>query len=216
MVDVIYLTIEKCPVYKESIDSLKHLPFKYKLHKISDKGRWAELINKGIQESTGDILIMDDDVILNRNTFKGFDKKIADIIGFRLLFPNGKVQHGGCVVRNGQVEVLADKYDKPIVVPHCTASLQYINRDVIHTIGGMSLDYPGYQFEDVDFCFRALQAGLKIVCLPNEAIHCQGATKEQDKEFSSKALINNEILKSKFLNNPKFIKVLNERRFDIQ
>lgn len=212
MLDIIVPTRYLSPVWKESIESVKFVPLKYKLHLIDKGSNWAEAINLGLKESSNDILIMDDDVILKEETFKNFDKTVGDILGFKLYFPDERIQHAGSEIRENGVCHLDQEFEEPLTVPHVTASLMFINKHVLKKIPFMT-EMPGYQFEDVDFNFRALKEGFKIVCLPNSAIHYQGATKQQDSEFEKKASINSQIIHDKFYSNPEFRQMLYERGF---
>ena len=187
------------------IASLRYLPFDWRLHLILEGNTWPEAVNSGIAESKYDIVLMDDDVVLMPDTFKELnnDYKNADIFGFKLLFPDGSLQHAGGFIENGKIghrgfKEDADQYEKKEYVDHVTTSLCYIKRKVIKKLGGMATDYPGYQFEDVDFNIRAKRAGFKIRYLPQTAIHFESATKKQDPEFQDKLNLNYEEIKRRF------------------
>ncbi len=235
MVDVVIPTKKTSPFFDASIDSLKYIPFPYKLHLITKGTSWAEAINIGFGESENDVLIMDDDTILEPDTFRNF-KPIGDITGFKLRGGDGKINHAGSYVEisdfsycNAPVSPyfpetpdivinchagfghLSEDITEPIEVPHCTASLLYIKKNVWQKLHGIATDYPGYQYEDVDFSFRALKEGFKIVCLPNEAIHHLGATKGSDPNFPQKMSVNLKIITRKFFSDPEFIGLLYKR-----
>lgn len=200
------------------METLKHLPFGIKLHFVTAGKSWAEAINIGLKESSGDVIIMDDDIRLKPETFgcleKYYDK--ADIFGFKLLFDNGRIQHAGGFVKAderggysiGHIGFNRDDSSRlniPYYVCHCTASLLYIKRHVIEKLKGMATDYEGYQFEDVDFSFRALKEGFRILFLPSEAIHLESASKEHLPAFKMGMNINYEELKKRFLTDPAFV-----------
>jgi len=157
-----------------------------KLHLIYEGATWAQAVNIGIDESKepGDFLIMDDDVFLREETFSLVEKHYndADIFGFKLLFPDNRIQHAGGFVDGDAVTHFGyggrpELYPDPQYVAHVTTSLVYIKRHVIDKLGGMAIDIPGVQMEDVDFSFRALKAGFRILYLPGTAIHLESATK---------------------------------------
>jgi GT2 family glycosyltransferase len=174
--------------------NLYHIPWPICLHVITEGKTWAEAINIGIKQANpmNDIIIMDDDVFINEATFSNVWMHFseADIFGFKLLFPNGKVQHAGGLYRKGMIghighgEDPQEKFDHPYYVCHATTSLIYIKRKVIDRLKGMSEDIPGIQMEDVDFSFRAIKNGFKILYTPGEAIHIESATKRIDNNMS--------------------------------
>ncbi len=234
MVDIIIPTQKTSPVFNASIDSLKYVPFPYKLHLITGGKSWAEAINIGFGESDNDVLIMDDDTILKPETFNSFSP-LGDITGFKLRDAHGTISHAGSCIEivdiakhtvispsaleassimvdcNIKIGHLFEDIAAPIEVPHCTASLLYIKKNVWQKLKGMATDYPGYQYEDVDFSFRALKEGFKIVCLPNEAIHYGSATKGQDRDFNKKMEINLGLLIRRFFSDQEFMELLNRR-----
>jgi O-antigen biosynthesis protein len=174
------------------------------IHLMLEGNSWSEAINAGLAESKNDVLICDDDIVLYPDTFKdledNFDK--ADIFGFKLLFPSRKIQHAGGFITEtighrgfGEDQ---DTYNEPEFVDHVTASLMYIKKEVIEKIGGMATDYPGYQFEDVDFNIRAKKAGFKIMYLPGKAIHYESFTKKLDPEFNEKLNLNYAEIKRRY------------------
>jgi len=202
-VNVIVPTLRKYHAFT-LFESLHYLPFPIHLIVESNGSNWAQAINHGLTKinSQGDILLIDDDIELFEYTFhffkNAYDK--ADIFGFKLLFPNGKVQHGGGIAfhvnpsPDDQVSFThmgfhesnsfnpKVQFNKKMYVCHVTASLMYIKRDVMRNLKGMH-EFDGQQFEDVDFSLRALKEGYKIMYLPGEAVHSESATKSQEPDF---------------------------------
>lgn len=203
MIDVIIPTLGK----EHAIDAFKtlyHLPFPIRLHVITEGENWAQAINIGLERSTNDVLIMDDDVRLLPETFSLFTnyKDKADILGFKLLFKDKRIQHAGGWYSNGRLGHIGFGerfgFDSPYYVFHCTASLLYIKRHVIEKIGHMN-EFPGQQFEDVDFSIRAIKEGFKILYIPSEAYHLESASKGQDTDFHRKMSLSFEKLMEKHI-----------------
>jgi GT2 family glycosyltransferase len=208
MVDLIIPTLGK-PHLLRALASLRYLPFPVKPHIIYEAQSWPEAINQGLADSTGDVLLMDDDVELLPDTFNNFDSEAADILGFKLLFPDETVQHAGVFVNMGGVGHLGFKlpsteFNYSQRVPAVTASLMYIHKEVIAEIAPM-VQWPGFQFEDTDFCFRALKAGFTIVSTPATAIHHESQTKKLLPDFEAKMQLNMEKLAAIHFKDDLFI-----------
>ena len=176
-----------------------------RIHLILEGNSWPEAINIGLKEAKNDVILCDDDIVLLQDTFKNLIKNYdkADIFGFKLLFPDGSLQHAGGFIKDGKIGHRgyggdAKNYYRKDYVDHVTTSLCYIKKEVFKKIGVMAEDYPGAQFEDVDFNIRAKRAGFKIMYLPDKAIHYQSATKSQDPEFNKKLNQNYEELKRRY------------------
>lgn len=177
---------------KKAFKSLSLVPFQYRLIVVDGGSTWAEAVNIGIQKSEGDVLLMDDDITLLPDTFSLLSESydLGDIFGFKLLFPDGRIQHGGGKIGPDGFGHLnygdqSKMSTRKRYVPHCTASLLYIKRVVLDKVGGIRI-FDGQQFEDVDFSMRALKAGFRIVYLPSEAIHAETATKASSPDFRAK------------------------------
>jgi hypothetical protein len=213
IVDVVIPTLRKTHAFG-ALESLKHLPFAIKLHLISEGSTWPEAANIGLRASRNDVLLMDDDVVLSPTTFCDFASyyDLADIFGFKLLYPSGLIQHGGGFVSRGAIghlcAGLCNSADSPLYVCHVTASLTYIKRHVIEHVGYISESYSGYQLEDVDYSFRALKAGMRILYVPRSAEHRESATKAEFADFRSRIGLNYEQLVRTHLSDPDFVRLV--------
>lgn len=226
MKDVIIPTlgaIKKTSHPYSCFERLRHLPWPVRLHIVTTGKTWAEAINIGLKQTGGvnDVILMDDDVFINEKTFLPLAESseiydAADIFGFKLYFPDGIIQHMGGIVRNGSIRHIGygeeekGQFSEPIYVCHATTSLVYIKRHVLDKLGGMATDIPGVQFEDVDFSFRAIKAGLKIMVLPSSATHIQSATKRLAPDFSDRAAEAFYEITQRYFSHQEFVKVLEE------
>lgn len=214
-VDVIIPTRMKGHV-ASSLPLLRHIPWPIKLHLVTEGRDWWEAVNIGLAERTpgNDVLLMDDDVFLKADTLSTVDEHYseAECFGFKLLYPDGKIQHGGGIVHDservhhmGWGQKDTGQCDRLLYVCHLTTSLIYIKNDVIERLGGMAEDYPGMQFEDVDFCFRAIQAGLRLLYLPQAAVHLQSATKKARPDFMEKLKLNEAEIQRRWFSDKEFV-----------
>lgn len=214
-VDIIIPTLRKNHAFS-CFDKLHLIPFPYKLHVITAGKSWAQAINIGLRQTDkkNDVLILDDDTFITADTFKNLEYHYedADIFGFKLLFPNGQIQHAGGLVRNKEIGHLGfmeedqGQYDKPLYVCHATASCLYIKRHVLDEVEGMAESIPGVQMEDVDFNFKALKHGFKILYLPNVAIHVQSASKRFLPQFDDKVALAYQEIKKRYFSDDEFLK----------
>lgn len=218
-VDIIIPTLRRTHAFS-CFDKLHNVPWPYKLHVITTGKTWAEAINIGLKQTDkkNDVILMDDDVFITPDTLKGvranFDD--ADIFGFKLLFPDGEIQHAGGIVREENIGHIGfqeedhGQFDQPYYVCHATTSLVYIKRHVLDSLNGMAEDIPGIQMEDVDFSFRALKAGFKIMYLPGSAVHLQSASKRFINGFDEKVGLAYAEIKKRHFADSEFLKKLQE------
>jgi GT2 family glycosyltransferase len=215
-VDVIIPSLGK-PILAKCVASLRYIPFPIRLYVMLDDS-WSRSINKALKESTNDVIIMDDDAMVLPNTFDDFDtyRDMGDMVGFKLLFPNGTIQHAGGIALGttmwhiGHGEADTGQFDKPLYCCHLTGALIYVKRHVFDKIGFMDEGYSdGYGFDDVDFSLRAFKAGFKLLYNPHTAIHVVSVTKNTDPECGKKTKINNDILNRKYLSDPGFVNLIN-------
>ncbi len=106
------------------------------------------------------------------------DPSIA-VVGSKLLYPDGTIQHGGVVIRRGRPFPItpdhlhrgrpASESDQPLDLNAVTAACLLIRREVFEAIGGFDEGYiNGY--EDVDLCFKVKEQGWRIVYTPKSVL----------------------------------------------
>ena len=98
----------------------------------------------------------------------------AAVVGARLLYPNGSIQHAGVFLsllnRDWMHRFQYGPNDLPEALVACrcpvTAALQLIRLETLQTVG---LYDEGYRmaFEDVDYCLRVFEAGLECIYEPS-------------------------------------------------
>jgi len=192
--DILLPTTFDTPLIMKCLESFRYIPYDYKLHVITE-GTWAESVNKGFSRTNRDVLLIDDDIEVTPNTFNSdFEKylKMADIIGFKLVYDNMRINSAGCDVTTNPNKIMprfrmmpehTAKADEAAFMSHVTTSFIYIKRRVIHAGIVMEENWPGYLYEDVDFTWKAFDAGFKILYIPHRVIHHGTQTKMRKQDF---------------------------------
>lgn len=109
-------------------------------------------------------------------------------VGAKLLFPNGKIQHTGVAILNGNPCHIFHGYEKEHPGYFCsnivnrnylavTAACLMIRKHIFEELGGMDEDFP-LNYNDVDLCLKAHQAGYRNVVIPSvELIHYESVSR---------------------------------------
>jgi GT2 family glycosyltransferase len=102
------------------------------------------------------------------------------IVGARLLYPDGRIQFAGTVRNLGAPEWFDHRYRfKPedwgpaaIAGPALavTGACMYIARATLDRVGLFDEDFP-MAYEDVDYCLRTWQAGLRVTYFPAASMY---------------------------------------------
>ncbi len=149
---------------------------------------FARACNQGAQTATGDYVLF-----LNNDTEvqPGWLTAMLDVfrlhpdtavVGNKLLFPDGTIQHAGVVIVRDEVLNLPlspwhigyRKQDEPAYnqlhsLLSVTAACMLVRKTAFEEVGGFDEKYwNGY--EDVDFCFKIKQAGYEIYYQPESVV----------------------------------------------
>ena len=144
---------------------------------------FAEKINVGVAASSGDyvLLLNDDTELLNPGSLQEMvglaqDRSVG-MVGAKLLFEDGRLQHGGHVYHRGFIShaLLGWPGDHPgpyralAVERECsgvTAAAALLRRDVFDEVGGMNEAF-AVNYNDVDFSLRVRASGRRIIWTPH-------------------------------------------------
>jgi GT2 family glycosyltransferase len=138
------------------------------------QGRDALLVNADLEFRWRGWL----EALLDRRDTQG---RPAAVVGARLVYPNGLIQHGGIYFsrlhryfdhrfRYGPADL-----PEALVPVRCpvTAALQLIRHACLDRVGLYDEEF-GLAFEDVDYCLRVFEAGLECVYEPAaKAVHVE-------------------------------------------
>ena len=111
----------------------------------------------------------------------------AGIVGGQLQYPDGRIQFAGTVRNRDQPQWFDHRYrfkphgwgpaDAPSPALAVTGACMYVRRSVIERIGAFDERY-AMAYEDVDWCLRAWQAGIRVLYFPSaQLIHHEAVTR---------------------------------------
>jgi GT2 family glycosyltransferase len=150
---------------------------------------WLKACNELMWATTTDIILLNDDTVVTSDIVQEMkslaysDDRIG-IVGGKSLSPDGEhINNFGIYVGSDGNTAhkyfgeLKDKITEPVTQKSVEGSCMYIKREVIDAIGVFDENFGmGYR-EEVDYCFRAREAGYKIVSSPKaEYIHLVNQT----------------------------------------
>lgn len=114
-------------------------------------------------------------------------------VGARLLYPDGRLQHGGVLLGLGGVAGHAHKflkrksngYMKRARLTHAltavTAACLIVRKSIYESVGGLDAEHLKIAFNDVDFCLRVHAAGYRNIWTPHaELYHHESATRGRE------------------------------------
>ena len=165
---------------------LLHYPYEFNYSKIN---------NFGVENSDGEVLLFlnnDTEVISEdwiERMLEHVLRKEVGVVGVKLLFPNGKIQHAGVILGLGGVAGHA-YYKEPCnttkylnmanVIRNYSAvtfACAMMRREVFEEVGGLNESLP-FNYNDVDFCLRIKEKGYLIVYTPYSIlIHHESVTR---------------------------------------
>jgi GT2 family glycosyltransferase len=147
---------------------------------------YAEKINLGAVRARGDLLLFlnDDTEIVTPDwleTMVGLLGPDVGMVGAKLLYEDGAIQHLGLHVGKGDVAHIGEGEPDGTPGPFSdywldreasgvTGACALVPRHVFDEVGGLSRAFP-VNFNDVDFGFKILDAGYRILVTPHAVLH---------------------------------------------
>jgi glycosyltransferase involved in cell wall biosynthesis len=169
-----------------------------RVERIEGEFNYSRLNNRGVELARGsfvallnnDVEVINDDW-LTEMVSRAMQPKVA-IVGARLWYPNGTLQHGGVILGAGGIAghaLVGLRRFQPGYfarahlaqnVSAVTTACAVVRRDAYMQIGGFDENL-AVTFNDVDFCLRLREAGYWIVWTPHaELIHHESASRGCD------------------------------------
>jgi len=160
---------------------------------------FSRSVNRGIKLASGDlILLLNNDIeILHRDWLKEMVSCLhypeTGIVGAKLLYPNGTLQHAGVIAGLGGLaghwfvgrnENFAGPMGRLRVrqsLSAVTAACMLLTRSCVERVGYFDEATFGIAYNDVDYCLRAVNQGVRIVWTPFATLlHHESASRGSD------------------------------------
>ncbi|MCX6750917.1 MAG: glycosyltransferase family 2 protein [Candidatus Pacearchaeota archaeon] len=144
---------------------------------------WNEGIKRALGWNFDYVLLIDDDTeFVNKNWLSELvkvgesDKRIG-LIGCKLIYADGSMQHVGGYIRGWRITRESNYPNKVFEVDHVMGCFMLIKREVIDKIGLVDEIYTPYLLEETDYCIKIKKNRFKIVTVPYvEVIHKKSKT----------------------------------------
>ena len=172
------------PDTSEWLDGLRGHP-RVRIVRVEERFNYSRLNNQAARLLNTDyLLFMNNDIFVAQRDWLRLmvDEALADpnvgIVGVKLLYPNGTVQHGGVVLGVGGVADHVFRYHPAnqagysfrAIIPQdmsaVTAACMLCRSDAFHEVGMFDEARLSVAFNDVDLCLKVGQAGYRIVFTP--------------------------------------------------
>ena len=157
---------------------------------------FSALINRGLSYvETPYVLLLNDDVtVVTPDWIEAMmehaQRPEVGVVGAKLLFPDGTLQHAGVVlgIYQGTAHVFKfypgddpGYFGLPNVVRNylaVTFACALMRTGIVDEIGGLDEEHLPIAFNDVDFCLRVIESGYRIVYTPHATlVHHESVTK---------------------------------------
>ena len=160
---------------------------------------FSALINAGANSARGEIfLLLNNDVeVIESGWLREMVSQALrpDVgpVGAKLLYPDGKIQHGGIVIGPGGKAIHVHRFSErneegyfdqlalPRTLLAVTGACLAIRREIFFEIGGLDEINLAVTYNDVDLCLRAREFGYRTVWTPYaELFHLESVSRGLD------------------------------------
>jgi GT2 family glycosyltransferase len=163
---------------------------------------FSRQVNRGSELASGEFLLIlnnDIEVIENdwlREMVSCFDYPNTGVVGARLLYANGRLQHAGVIVGLGGLAghwYIGQRENTPGPMARLrvrqsltavTGACMLISRTCFQSVGKFDEREFAVAYNDIDFCLRAVEGGFRVIWTPFATLtHHQSATRGDDKNL---------------------------------
>lgn len=208
-----FVIVENNSTEKETFEYYKSLEDIPNIHVVYWEGifNYSEINNFGVQHAKGDyfLLLNNDTEVINEDCLEqllGYcTRPDVGIVGARLYFEDGTIQHAGVVIGFGGIAGHCFVQQAHGATGYChriicaqnysavTAACMMVKRSVYEEVGGMSPEL-AVAFNDIDFCMMVRKAGYLIVYNPYaELFHYESKSRGLEDTPEKVARFNKEI-----------------------
>lgn len=219
--------VENGSMGKDTLETYRRLSVDPRVHVVtwsteqlggapSEKGfNYSSLVNYGARESSGELLLFlnNDTEVINSSWLKAmascFGRDAVGVVGAKLLFQDGLVQHAGMVAdaqgnfRHINRNLYRDEpgYLQSAVLPRefsmVTGACQMTRRALFERIGGYD-EQLAVGFNDGDYCLSARELGYVTVFQPGALLY--------HREFSSRGREETDVnLRARFMREKAYV-----------
>ncbi len=208
------IIVENNSTEEETAKIYRQLEEKYKNVKVVYWPRefnYSAITNFGVEHSRGEyLLLLNNDVqLIGRDGVNALleyaRQPDVGIVGAKLLFGDGTVQHGGVIVGLGGLaghaflfhennhETHMDLLNLPREISAVTAAYMMTKRSVYEEVRGFYEGLP-VAFNDIDYCMKVRQTGRKIIYQPYaQAYHYESKSRGADDTPEKQARFDREV-----------------------
>jgi O-antigen biosynthesis protein len=181
---------------------------------------FSKLVNFGVHNSNGEyiILLNNDTEVITPEWIERMlgqaQRKSSGVVGVKLLYSNNTIQHAGVIVGlglnaghpftgSGRTEKVYDYYTQVTSnFSALTGACLMVKKDVYLKAGGFEENL-AVDFNDIDFCLKLKNAGLKNIYVPYvELYHYESISRGnsfKDSQTSARFLKESQLFKDKWI-----------------
>ncbi len=147
--------------------------------------KFTHAVNQGLKIKAPYTLLLNPDCLGNlqdnwlKKMVDELEKENAGIAGAILKFPDGKIQHAGAYGFGNHIGLKEEdkgQYDKIRECEWVTGACMLIKREVVEKIGEWDEVRHSHYERDRDWCKKAKENGIKIICSTAKLTHLEGGS----------------------------------------
>ena len=173
-----------------------------RFHGRDRNGGFIAACNDGAALARGEYLVfLNNDTVPQPGWLDALLRTFGDhpgtgLVGAQLLYPDGRLQEAGGVVRNDGSADKLGRLATPLHpqfahvrrVDYCSGAAIALRRDEFARSGGFDVRYAPAFYEDTDLAFSVRAHGLHVLCQPfSKVLHVEGATAGTDTRHGATA-----------------------------